>query len=47
VLTCIINRGRADVPLGSVDVRKVFNMAVDRDRIMADGRWATPTRCPR
>ena len=37
VLTCIINRGRADVPLGSVDVRKALNMAVDRDRIMADG----------
>ena len=37
VLTCIINRGRADVPLDSVDVRKALNMAVDRDRIMADG----------
>ena len=37
VLTCIINRGRADVPLGSVDVRKALNLAVDRDRIMADG----------
>ncbi|WP_214366621.1 ABC transporter substrate-binding protein [Pseudonocardia sp. H11422] len=37
VLTCIINRGRADVPLDSVDVRKALNLAVDRSRIIADG----------
>jgi ABC-type transport system substrate-binding protein len=37
VLTCIINRGRADVPLDSVDVRKALNMAVDRQGIISDG----------
>jgi len=37
VLCCIVNRDRADVPLDSVDVRKAFNLAVDRDRIIADG----------
>jgi len=37
VLTCIINRGRHDVPLDSVDVRKALNLAVDRRRIIADG----------
>lgn len=35
VLTCIINRGRTDVPLGSVDVRKALNLAVDRSGIIA------------
>jgi ABC-type transport system substrate-binding protein len=37
VLTCIINRGRTDVPLDSVDVRKALNLAVDRRRIVEDG----------
>jgi peptide/nickel transport system substrate-binding protein len=37
VVTCIINRGRTDVPLDSVDVRKALNLAVDRGRIIADG----------
>jgi len=37
VLTCIINRGRTDVPLDSVDVRKALNLAVDRSRIISDG----------
>ena len=37
VLTCIINRGRTDVPLDSIDVRKALNLAVDRRRIIDDG----------
>ena len=37
VLTCIINRGRADVPLNSVDVRKALNLAVNKQRIISDG----------
>jgi peptide/nickel transport system substrate-binding protein len=37
VLCCIVNRGRADVPLDSVDVRTALNLAVDRSRIVADG----------
>lgn len=37
VLTCVINRGRTDVPLDSVDVRKALNLAVDRRRIIVDG----------
>lgn len=37
VLTCIINRGRTDVPLGSVDVRKALNLAVDQQKIISDG----------
>ena len=37
VLTCIINRGRDDVPLDSVDVRKALNLGVNRQRIIADG----------
>jgi ABC-type transport system substrate-binding protein len=37
VLTCIINRGRTDVPLDSVDVRKALNLAVNRASIIADG----------
>jgi ABC-type transport system substrate-binding protein len=37
VLTCIINRGRNDVPLDNLDVRKALNLAVDRHRIIADG----------
>jgi ABC-type transport system substrate-binding protein len=37
VLTCIINRGRADVPLNSVDVRKALNLAVNTQRIISDG----------
>jgi len=37
VLTCIINRGRADVPLDSVDVRRALNLAIDRSKIIADG----------
>jgi len=37
VLTCIINRGRSDVPLDSVDVRRALNLAVDRGQIIADG----------
>ena len=37
VLTCIINRGRTDVPLDNVDVRKALNLAVDRRRIIAEG----------
>lgn len=45
VLTCIINRGRSDVPLDSVDVRRALNLAVDRGQIIATGWRATPTRC--
>jgi peptide/nickel transport system substrate-binding protein len=37
VLTCIVNRGRADVPLDHEDVRKALNLAVDRRRIIGDG----------
>jgi peptide/nickel transport system substrate-binding protein len=37
VLTCIINRGRADVPLDSVEVRRALNLAVDRRRMIVDG----------
>ena len=37
VLCCIVNRARTDVPLDSVDVRRAFNLAVDRDRIIAQG----------
>jgi ABC-type transport system substrate-binding protein len=37
VLTCIINRGRSDVPLDSVDVRRALNLAVDRGQIISDG----------
>ena len=37
VLTCVVNRGRSDVPLDSVDVRKALNLAVDRARIITDG----------
>lgn len=37
VLTCIVNRGRADVPLDSVDVRKALNLAVDKQRIISEG----------
>jgi ABC-type transport system substrate-binding protein len=37
VLCCIVNRARTDVPLDSVDIRKAFNLAVDRDRIIGDG----------
>jgi ABC-type transport system substrate-binding protein len=37
VLTCIINRGRSDVPLDSVDVRKALNLAVDKQKIISDG----------
>ncbi|GAA1276973.1 hypothetical protein GCM10009609_45080 [Pseudonocardia aurantiaca] len=37
VLTCILNRGRADVPLNSVDVRKALNFAVNKQRIISDG----------
>jgi peptide/nickel transport system substrate-binding protein len=37
VLTCVINRGRPDVPLDSVDVRKALNLAVDRARLIAEG----------
>jgi peptide/nickel transport system substrate-binding protein len=37
VLCCIVNRARTDVPLDSVDVRTAFNLAVDRDRIIAQG----------
>jgi peptide/nickel transport system substrate-binding protein len=37
VLTCIINRGRDDVPLDSVDVRKALNLAVNRQQIIDDG----------
>ena len=32
-----INRGRSDVPLDSVDVRRALNLAVDRDQIISDG----------
>ena len=37
VLCCIVNRDHTDVPLDSVDVRRALNLAVDRDRIIADG----------
>jgi ABC-type transport system substrate-binding protein len=37
VLTCVINRGRADVPLDNVDVRKALNLAVDKQKIISDG----------
>lgn len=37
VLTCIINRGRTDVPLDSVDVRKALNLAVDKQKVIANG----------
>lgn len=37
VLCCVVNRARTDVPLDSVDVRTAFNLAVDRDRIIAQG----------
>lgn len=37
VLCCIVNRARTDVPLDNVDIRKALNLAVDRDRIIADG----------
>lgn len=37
VLTCIVNRGRSDVPLDSVDVRKALNLAVDKQKIISDG----------
>jgi peptide/nickel transport system substrate-binding protein len=37
VLCCIVNRAHTDVPVDSVDVRTAFNLAVDRDRIIADG----------
>lgn len=37
VLTCIINRGRTDVPLDSVDVRRALNLAVNRSTIISDG----------
>ena len=37
VLTCIINRGAEDVPLHDVEVRRALNLAVNRDRIIADG----------
>ena len=37
VLCCIVNRDHTDVPLDSVDVRKALNLAVDRDRVIADG----------
>jgi len=37
VLTCIINRDRADVPLDSVDVRKALNLAVDQRKIIDAG----------
>jgi ABC-type transport system substrate-binding protein len=37
ILTCIINRDRADVPLDSVDVRKALNLAVDHRKIITDG----------
>jgi len=37
VLTCIINRGRTDVPLDSVDVRRALNLAVDKQKIISDG----------
>jgi len=44
VLTCIINRGAGDVPLSNVDVRRALNLAVDRQRIIAEGLagYATP-----
>jgi ABC-type transport system substrate-binding protein len=37
VLTCIVNRGRSDVPLDSVDVRKALNLAVDKQKIVSAG----------
>ena len=37
VLCCVVNRDHTDVPVDSVDVRKAFNLAVDRARIIADG----------
>jgi ABC-type transport system substrate-binding protein len=37
LLACIVNRGRTDVPLDSVDVRKALNLSVDRDRIIEQG----------
>ena len=37
VLTCIVNRGRGDVPLDSVDVRRALNLAVDKQKIISDG----------
>ena len=37
LLTCIINRGRSDVPLDSVDVRRALNLAVDRGQIISNG----------
>jgi ABC-type transport system substrate-binding protein len=37
LLACIINRGRADVPLDSVDVRKALNLAVDRNQVIEQG----------
>lgn len=37
VLTCIVNRGRRDVPVNSVDIRRALNLAVDRTKIIAKG----------
>jgi ABC-type transport system substrate-binding protein len=43
-LSCIINRGRSDVPLRDVNIRKALNMAVDRKKIVDDALhgYATP-----
>ena len=43
-LSCLINRGRTDVPLDDVNVRKAINLAVDRKRLVDEGfhGYATP-----
>jgi len=43
-LSCLINRGRSDVPLDDVNIRKALNLAVDRKKLVDDGfhGYATP-----